>query len=42
MGHLKQINIYIIKVPEDEEREKGAERLLKDIMDENISNLGKE
>ena len=35
-------NIFIIGVPEGEEREKGGENLLKDIIAENFPNLGKE
>ena len=32
----------IIRVPEGEEREKGPEKILKQIIAENFSNLGKE
>lgn len=39
---IKRNNIHIIRVPEDEEREKGAEGLFEQIIDENFPNLGKE
>ena len=39
---LKQNNIRIIGVPEDEERENGAEGLFKQIITENFPNLGKD
>ncbi|KAF0880195.1 LORF1 protein, partial [Crocuta crocuta] len=38
---LRCSNIHIIRVPEDEEREKGAKCLLKQIIAENFLNLGK-
>ena len=40
MGHHKINNIYIIGVPEGEERGKGVENLFKEIMAENFPNLG--
>ena len=39
---LKRNNIQIIGVPEDEEREKGAECLWQQIVGENIPNLAKD
>ena len=39
---LKQNNICIIGVPEDEERERGAEGLFEEITAENFPNLGKD
>ena len=39
---LKRNNIRIIGVQEDEEREKGAERLCEQSIVENIPNLGKD
>ena len=39
---LKGNNIQIIGVPEDEEREKGAENLCEQIIVENFLNLGKD
>ena len=35
-------NIYIIGVPEGEEREKGPEKLFEEILAENFPNMGKE
>ena len=39
---MKCNNIHIIGVPEEEEREKGAEVVLEQIIAENFPNLGKE
>ena len=39
---LKRNNIRIKRVPEDEEREKGAEGLCEQIIAENCLNLGKD
>ncbi|KAF0884319.1 LORF1 protein, partial [Crocuta crocuta] len=39
---IKQNNIHIIGIPEEEERGKGAEGVLEQIIAENFSNLGKE
>lgn len=36
------MNICIMVVPEGEDREKGAERLFKEIIAENFPNLGKD
>ena len=40
--NIKLNNIRIIGVPEGEEREKGPEKIFKEITDENFSNVGKE
>ena len=40
--NIKHINIHIIGVPEGEEREKGPEKILEEIIAENFPNLGKE
>ena len=42
LSNLLQCNIYIIGVPEDEKKEKGAEGLFKQIIAENFPNLGKD
>ena len=34
--------LCIMRIPEGEEREKGAERLFKEIMDEKFPNLGRD
>ena len=39
---MKCNNIRIIGIPEEEEREKGAEDVLEKIIDENFPDLGKE
>ena len=39
---IKCNNIHIIGIPEEEEREKGAEGVLEQIMAENSPDLGKE
>ena len=38
---IKQNNIRIIRIPEEEEREKGAEGVLEHIIAENSTDLGK-
>ena len=40
--NIKHINIHIIGVPEGEEREKGPEKILEEIIAENVLNMGKE
>ena len=42
MGNIKYTNIYIIGVPEGEEREKGVRNEFDEIMVENFLNLKKE
>ena len=39
---LKRNNIHIIGIPEEEERRKGAEGVLEEIIAENFPHLGKE
>ena len=39
---IKYTNIYIIEVPEGEEREKGLEKILEEITAENFLNMGME
>ena len=41
-GAIKWNNIHIIGIPEEEEREKGAEDVLGQIIAENFPDLGKE
>ena len=38
---IKHINIFIIGIPEGEEREKGTEHLFEERIDEKFPNLGK-
>ena len=40
--NIKPTNIHIIGVPEAEEREKGTEKISKEIISENLPNMGKE
>jgi len=40
--NVKSTNICIIGVPEGEEREKGTEKILEQIIDKNFPNMGKE
>ena len=40
--NIKNNNIHIIALPEGEERGKVAENIFKDIIPENVPNLGKE
>ena len=39
---IKQNNVRIIGIPEEEEREKGADGVLEQIIAENLPDLGKE
>ena len=39
--NIKHMNICILRVPEGEDREKGAENIFEDIIAENFPNLGK-
>ena len=40
--NIKCINIRIIRVPEQEEKKKGNEKMFEQIRDENFPNMGKE
>ena len=40
--NTKQTNIQIIGVPEEEEKKKGSEKILEEIIVENFPNMGKE
>ena len=39
--NIKRTNIQIIGVPEEEEKKKGTEKILEDIIVENFPNMGK-
>ena len=39
---MKHNNIRIIRVPEEEEKKKGTEKIFEDIIVENFPNMGKE
>ena len=41
-GNIKHTNICIIRVLEGEQREKGLEKILEEIIAENFPNMGKE
>ena len=38
--NIISINIHIIGVPEEEDREKGPEKIFKDIITKNFPNIG--
>ena len=40
--NIKRTNIQIIGVPEEEEKKKGSEKILEEIVVENFPNMGKE
>ena len=40
--NIKSTNIYIIEVPEGEEREKGLDKIFEEIIAEKFPNMGKE
>ena len=40
--NIKYTNIYIIGIPEGEEREKGPNKIFEVIIDKNFPNMGKE
>ena len=40
--NIKCTNIHIMQVPEGEEREKGTEKIFKEIIAKNFPNTGKE
>ena len=39
---IKRTNIQIIRVPEEEEKEKGTEKIFEEIIVDNFPNMGKE
>ena len=41
-NNIKHTNIHTIWVPEEEEKEKGSEKIFEEIIAENIPNMGKE
>ena len=41
LDNIKCVNIHIVGIPEAEEREKGPERILEEIIAENFSNMVK-
>ena len=41
-NNIKQTNIRIIGIPEEEEKKKGSEKIFEEIIVENIRNMGKE
>ena len=41
-NNIKNTNIRIIRVPEEEEKEKGPEKICEEIIVENFWNMGKE
>ena len=40
--NIKRTNIWIIGVPEEEEKKKGSEKIFEEIIVENFPNMGKE
>ena len=40
--NIKRTNIQIIRVPEEEEKKKGSEKIFEKIIVENFPNMGKE
>ena len=40
--NIKHMNIWIIVVPKEEEKEKGSEKIFEVIIVENLPNMGKE
>ena len=40
--NVKHTNIHVVGGPEGEEREKGAEKIFKEIIAKNFPNMGKE
>ena len=40
--NIKQTNIQLIGVPEEEEKERGSEKIFEEIIVENFPNMGKE
>ena len=41
-GNIKCTNIRIIRVPEEEEKKKGTEKIFEEMIHENFLNMGKE
>ena len=41
-NNIKRTNIHIIGVPEEEESEKGTEKIFEEMIAENFPNMGKE
>ena len=41
-GNIRQTNSCIIRVPEEEEKKKGYEKIFEEVIVENFPNLGKE
>ena len=41
-NNIKQTNIQIIGIPEEEEKKKGTEKIFEEIIVENFPNMGKE
>ena len=37
--NIKHTNIFIIRVPEEEEREKGSEKIFQEVIAENFPNM---
>ena len=37
--NIKHTNIFIIRVPEEEEREKGSEKIFEEVIAENFPNM---
>ena len=40
--NIKHTNIWIIRVPEEEKKKKGTEKIFEEIIVENFPNMGKE
>ena len=40
--NVKRTNIWITRVPDEEEKKKGTEKIFKEIIVENFHNMGKE
>ena len=40
--NIKHTNIWVIGVPEEEEKKKGTEKIFEEIIVENFPNIGKE
>ena len=42
LENIKSTNIWIIGIPEEEEKKKGSEKIFEEIIVENFPNMGKE